>query len=123
MHALASIKDYKNPDANNAYLKKMQEYGFEVDSIPYYSLSKLSRTFRNYHNGTLGTLFYAWFFSEETYEDSMLPIVAAKLPLLVKVIDATTNDRKHNGILLSICGIYSFHLDFSIFRYLNPVRV
>lgn len=108
MYALASIKDYKNPDANNAYLKKMQEYGFEVDSIPYYSLSKLSRTFRNYHNGTLGTLFYAWFFSEETYEDSMLPIAAAKLPLLVKVIEATTIGRGHNGKM----DFESIDLDF-----------
>ncbi len=97
INALPGIKDFKNSDANHLYLCKMKQYGFEVKSIPYYDLRKLSKTFNNYHNGTLGTLFYAWFFSEELSDDSMLPPAAAKIPYLIKLIEETTLGRGHNG--------------------------
>ena len=95
--ALPSIKDYKDSDANALYLQRMKAYGFEVKTIPYYDLRKLTKTFRNYNNATLGTLFYAWFFSEEINDNTMIPIIAAKIPYLIQVIEETNTGRGHNG--------------------------
>lgn len=95
--AAIELKDYRNNEANQEYLKLLQDKGFVLDELPYYSLAKLSSTFRNYHNGTLSTLFYAWFFSENSREDSMLPEITAAIPKLVKIIDAIIKIRKHNN--------------------------
>lgn len=97
INALSKIKDYKDPDANALYLKKMNEYGFDVKTIPYYDLRKLTKTFNNYHNATLGTLFYAWFFSEEINDENLLPIIAQRIPYLMQVIEDTNIGRGHNG--------------------------
>jgi hypothetical protein len=75
----------------------MQEYGFQVKTIPYYDLRKLTKTFKNYHNATLGTLFYAWFFSEELNDNTMIPSVAKKMPYMIQVIEDTNIGRGHNG--------------------------
>lgn len=95
--ALTIIKDYKDQEANNKCLIEMQKYGFCVKQIPFYDLKKLTKTFKNYHNATLSTLFYAWYYSEQKNEQSMIPIVANKIPKLVKVIDETNICRGHNG--------------------------
>lgn len=98
-NAVIELKDYRDKEAYQEYLLKMKKDGFDVDKIPYYSLSKLSKTFKNYHNGTLGTLFYAWYFSEKKRKDSILPEVSARIPELVKVISNIILSRKHNGKL------------------------
>lgn len=93
-NAAIGIKEYKN--AKKEYLKLLQEKGFNVDKLPYYSLSKLSNTFRNYRKGTLSTLFYAWFFSEKSKDDNMLTEVASEIPQLVNIIENIISVRKHN---------------------------
>ena len=95
--ALPGIKDYRDAEANNVYLKEMKEYGFEIDTIPYYDLRKLTKTFKNYHNATLSTLFYACFFSEKISNEAVLYDMANKIPRLIKVIDETNIGRGHNG--------------------------
>lgn len=96
-NALPGLKDFKDNNANAFYLQKMQEYGFDVKSIPYYDLAKLTKTFKNYHNGTLGTLFYAWFFSEDMNDNTVLSKIALKAPYLVQVIGVVISTRGHSG--------------------------
>ena len=94
---MPGIKDYRDAEANNIYLKDMKQYGFEIETIPYYDLRKLTKTFKNYHNATLSTLFYAWFFSEKIKNEAVLYDMANRIPRLIKVIDETNIGRGHNG--------------------------
>lgn len=94
--AAIDLKDFNDKEAKQSYLKLLQQKGFVVDELPYYALYKLTNTFRNYHMGTLSTLFYAWFFSENFREDSMISDVAFAIPELVNIVEAIVKMRQHN---------------------------
>lgn len=96
-NAAACVKDSSNPASRAELLKEMQQFGFDVERIPYHYTNRVLATFRDYTQGTLITLFYAWYYSEVHREDNMLGEVAHRCPELIKLIDEMHFNREHSG--------------------------
>ena len=97
-NAVRKLKNYSD-EYSEELSEQMRAYGFSVNSIPYYSLSKISQSFRNYSMGTLQSNFYVWYFSETEQPDNLLPKLAEKSPAFIQVISDTVNARSHTGIM------------------------
>lgn len=95
---MSSLKNYSD-EYRNELLKGMQELGFQVEEIPYYNLSNITKSFDNYRMGTLQSNFYVWYFSELGQQDCMLAELAIRCPLLIQVVHDAVKVREHKGFL------------------------
>ena len=89
---------YHADEYGKELLEKMRSNGFIVDSIPYYSLPNISKSFGNYRMGTMQSNFYVWFFSELEQPDNMITELAEICPNFVQVISDAVAAREHKGI-------------------------
>lgn len=96
--AMRNLKPYTD-EYGGQIMEQMRNQGFQVTEIPYYDLSKISKSFRNYKMGTMQTNFYAWYFSEMEQPDNMISEVAQDVPNLVQVISDAVKVRRHTGII------------------------
>lgn len=92
---VASLRDIR--ELKGKYTNIFKEKGFHIDEAPYYNLNKVKSVFRNYHNGTLISLFYAWFLSELKADEGILEEIANKVPELIKYLDDVRELRGHNN--------------------------
>lgn len=95
--AIESVRDSSKEEERGELLVEMKSLGFEVDEPPYYLKNRVMATIRNYRQGSILTLFYAWYYSEKIREDSMLPELASKCPSFIKLMSSIHNNRGHSG--------------------------
>lgn len=95
--ALSKLKGFTD-EYGTELLEQIKSHGFIVNSIPYYSLPNISKSFNNYRMGTLQSNFYVWYFSELEQPDNMLLELAKICPNFVQVISDTIVAREHKGI-------------------------
>ena len=96
-NALKNLKGYTD-EYGAEILKQMKKQGFNVSSIPYYSLPNISKSFGNYRTGTMQSNFYVWYFSELEQPDNLIPELAEMCPNFVQVISDAVDVRSHAGI-------------------------
>ena len=95
--ALSDLKPYTE-EYGKEILRQFREDGFEVDTIPYYSLPNVSKSFSNYKMGTMQSNFYVWYFSELKQPDNIIPELAEVCPGFVQVVSDAVSAREHKGI-------------------------
>lgn len=95
---LSKLETYSD-EYGKAIILQMQENGFNIKSLPYYSLANISKSFNNYKMGTMQSNFYVWYFSEMGKSDNMLPEVARVAPNLIQVISDAVEARSHKGLM------------------------
>lgn len=95
--AMKDVKDSSKQELRDELLKEMQGFGFDVTETPFYYKDRVFATFRDYTKGTLVTLFYAWYYSENMRSDSMLKDLAVRCPEFIKLIDEIHSNRGHSG--------------------------
>ena len=95
--ALSKLEAYTD-DYGVKLLRQFRDQGFRVNSIPYYSLQNISKSFNNYKMGTLQSNFYAWYFSELERPDNMIFDLAKASPDFVQVVSDAVKAREHKGI-------------------------
>lgn len=103
--ALSDLKPYTE-EYGKEILRQFREDGFEVDTIPYYSLPNVSKSFSNYKMGTMQSNFYVWYFSELKQPDNIIPELAEVCPGFVQVVSDAVSAREHKGIKLSTSSIH-----------------
>ena len=96
--ALSKLEEHSD-EYREKLMQQMRNQGFRVSSIPYYTLSNVTKSFRNYEMGTMQSNFYAWYFSELEQPDSMIPELAQVCPDFVQVISDAVEVRNHAGIM------------------------
>lgn len=96
--AMKDVKDSSKQELRDELLKEMRGSGFDVTEIPFYYKESVLTTFRDYTNkGSLVTLFYTWYYSENRRPDSMLKDLAVRCPEFIKLIDEIHSNRGHSG--------------------------
>lgn len=95
--SISVVKDSSKQDERDELLAEMRDFGFNVDEIPFYYKNRVMDTIRNYSQGSIITLFYAWYYSETLQEDSMLYDLARRCPDFIKLIIDVHNNRGHSG--------------------------
>lgn len=95
--ALSKLEGYTD-EYGEKLLEQMKTHGLNVNSIPYYSLPNISKSFGNYKMGTMQSNFYVWYFSELEQPDNMIPELAERCPDFVQVISDAVEVRSHTGI-------------------------
>lgn len=95
--SISVVKDSSKQDERDKLLAEMRDFGFNVDEIPFYYKNRVMDTIRNYSQGSIITLFYAWYYSETLQEDSMLYDLARRCPDFIKLIIDVHNNRGHSG--------------------------
>ena len=95
--ALSKLEAYTD-DYGNKLLRQFVDQGFNVRSIPYYTLQNISKSFGNYEMGTLQSNFYVWYFSELEHPDNMIAELAEVCPNFVQLVSDTVDAREHKGI-------------------------
>lgn len=95
--SISMVKDSSKQEERDELLAEMREFGFNVDEIPFYYKNRVMDTIRNYSQGSIITLFYAWYYSEKLQEDSMLYDLARRCPIFIKLIINVHNNRGHSG--------------------------
>lgn len=95
--ALSNLKGYTD-EYGKELLEQIKAQGFNADSIPYYSLPNISKSFGDYRMGTMQSNFYVWYFSELEQPDNLLPELAEICPNFVQVISNAVDVRSHAGI-------------------------
>lgn len=95
--ALSECKGYSD-EYGEKLLEDMKQLGFNLTSIPYYSLPNISKSFGNFMRGTMQSNFYVWYFSEQKQADNMLPELAQLCPDFIQVISDAIEVRSHAGI-------------------------
>lgn len=97
-NALSGLEGYSE-EYGKRLLKEMKDAGFNVNTIPYYSLPNISKSFDNFRMGTLQSNFYVWYFSEKEQPDNMITEVAMTIPNLVQIISDVVEIRQHKGLM------------------------
>ena len=95
--SISMVKDSSKQEERDELLAEMRDFGFNVDEIPFYYKNRVMDTIRNYSQGSIITLFYAWYYSEKLQEDSMLYDLARRCPIFIKLIINVHNNRGHSG--------------------------
>ena len=95
--AMVKVIDSSKADNRERLLAEMQRLGFDVKETPFYYKDKVLQTFRDYTNGTLLTLFYAWYFSEIQHNEGVLEKTAKSCPYFIQLMSEIHNNRGHNG--------------------------
>lgn len=95
--SISIVKDSSKQEERDELLTEMRDLGFYIDEIPFYYKNRVMDTIRNYSQGSIITLFYAWYFSEKLQEDSMLYDLARRCPVFIKLIINVHNNRGHSG--------------------------
>lgn len=95
--ALSNLKPYTE-EYGEWILSQFREHGFQVNSIPYYSLPNISKSFGNYKMGTMQSNLYVWYFSELEQPDNIIPELAEICPYFIQVISDAVEVREHKGI-------------------------
>ena len=95
--ALSKLEMYTE-DYGEKLLQQFRNLGFNVNSMPYYSLQNISKSFSNYKMGTLQSNFYVWYFSELERPDNMIPELAELCPNFVQVLSDAVVAREHKGL-------------------------
>lgn len=95
--SISMVKDSSKQEERDELLTEMRDFGFNVDDIPFYYKNRVMDTIRNYSQGSIITLFYAWYYSEKLQEDSMLYDLARRCPIFIKLIINVHNNRGHSG--------------------------
>lgn len=94
---IKAVKDSSKQEMREELLEEMQGFGFDVSDTPFYYKDRVLATFRDYTKGTLITLFYTWYYSENMRTDSMLKGLSARCPEFIKLIGEVHNNRGHSG--------------------------
>lgn len=95
--ALSKLEAYSD-EYGEKLLRQFNEQGFHVNSIPFYSLPNISKSFGNYKMGTMQSNFYVWYFSELEQPDNIIPELAEVCPYFVQVVSDAVDAREHKGI-------------------------
>ncbi|MBC3803552.1 hypothetical protein GH808_03760 [Acetobacterium fimetarium] len=95
--AMINVLDSSKPEKRDELLAEMRAFGFEIEETPFYYKDKVLKTFRDYTNGTLLTLFYAWYYSETKRKDNVLHKLAPRSPGFIKLMSEIHNNRGHDG--------------------------
>lgn len=86
-----------DPEYGKELKKDMQNFGFSISRVPYFNNISITKSFRNYRMGTLGSNFYVWYLSECQQPDCMLNELGNKCPNFIKLVDDTIQTREHKG--------------------------
>lgn len=96
-NALSKLEAYTD-EYGEKLLGQLKNQGFNVKSIPFYSLQNILKSFNNYKMGTMQSNFYVWYFSESERPDSLITELAEVSPNFVQVISDAIVAREHKGI-------------------------
>ena len=92
-----SFGDYMDEEENKRILAQMQGLGFCISKLPFYRKSDVTATMRMYANGTLMTLFYAFYFSEMARGSDIFGKLAAGCPEFITLLSEIHENRGHIG--------------------------
>ena len=92
-----SFRDYSDEEENTRIWEEMQSLGFTVGRIPFYRKGDVTAVMRRPSSGTLMTLFYAWYFSEQGRGSGLMEKVAKRCPGLVRLLAQIHRNREHVG--------------------------
>lgn len=95
--ALCKLEAYSD-EYGEKLLRQFREQGFCVNSIPFYALPNISKSFSNYKMGTLQSNFYVWYFSELEQPDNIILELAEVCPNFVQVVSDAVDAREHKGM-------------------------
>ena len=91
------VKDSSKQEDRDELLDEIRNFGFNASEIPFYYKNRVMDTIRNYTQGSILTLFYAWYYSEKMREDSMLSELAARCPDFISLMISVHKNRGHSG--------------------------
>lgn len=97
MNSISLVKDSSKQEERDELLAEMRDFGFDIDEIPFYYKNRVMDTIRNYTQGSIITLFYAWYYSEKLKEDNMLNDLALRCPNFIRLMINVHNNRGHSG--------------------------
>lgn len=95
--SITMVKDSSKQEDRDELLDEIRNFGFNASEIPFYYKNRVMDTIRNYTQGSILTLFYAWYYSEKMREDSMLSELAARCPDFISLMISVHKNRGHSG--------------------------
>lgn len=95
--SISMVKDSSKQEERDELLAEMKGFGFNIDEIPFYYKNRVMDTIRNYSQGSIITLFYAWYYSEKMKEDNMLNALALRCPDFIRLMINVHKNRGHSG--------------------------
>jgi hypothetical protein len=97
IESISTVMDSSKQEERDALLVEMRNFGFNVSEIPFYYKNRVMDTIRNYTQGSILTLFYAWYYSEKARDDSMLNELALRCPDFISLMISVHTNRGHSG--------------------------